>query len=62
MDLTSEARRIIDIFDDKNKSMDFTMYLENIKSGNMDLYKAILSELSSGNYKVRYLNSTGVMI
>ena len=38
------------------------MYLENIKSGNMDLYKAIISELSSGNYKVRYLNSTGVMI
>lgn len=62
MDLFSEAKRIIDIFDDKNKSMDFTMYLENIKSGNMDLYKAILSELSSGNYKVRYLNSTGVMI
>ena len=61
MDLISEAKRIIDIFD-KNKSMDFTMYLENIKSGNMDLYKAILSELSSGNYKVRYLNSTGVMI
>lgn len=62
MDLISEAKRIIDIFDDKNKSMDFTMYLENIKSGNMDLYKAILSELSSGNYKVRYLNSTGVMM
>lgn len=62
MDLINEAKRIIDIFDDKNKSMDFTMYLENIKSGNMDLYKAILSELSSGNYKVRYLNSTGVMI
>ena len=33
MDLISEAKRIIDIFDDKNKSMDFTMYLENIKSG-----------------------------
>ena len=62
MDLTNEAKRIIDIFDDKNKSMDFTMYLENIKSGNMDLYKAILSELSSGNYKVRYLNSTGMIM
>ena len=61
MDVKSEAKRIINIFDDKNKSMDFTMYLENLKSGNLDLYKAILEELGSGEYSVRYLNSTGVM-
>ena len=61
MDVKSEAKRIINIFDDKNKSMDFTMYLENLKSGNLDLYKAILEELRSGEYSVRYLNSTGVM-
>ena len=61
MDVKSEAKRIINIFDDKNKSMDFTMYLENLKYGNLDLYKAILEELRSGEYSVRYLNSTGVM-
>lgn len=61
MDVKSEAKRIINIFDDKNKSMDFTMYLENLKSRNLDLYKAILEELGSGEYSVRYLNSTGVM-
>ena len=61
MDVKSEAKRIINIFDNKNKSMDFTMYLENLKSGNLDLYKAILEELRSGEYSVRYLNSTGVM-
>ena len=61
MDVKSEAKRIINIFDDKNKSMDFTMYLENLKSGNLDLYKAILEELRCGEYSVRYLNSTGVM-
>lgn len=61
MDVKSEAKRIINIFDDKNKSMDFTMYLENLKSGNLDLYKAILEELKIGEYSVRYLNSTGVM-
>lgn len=61
MDVKSEAKRIINIFDDKNKSMDFTMYLENLKSSNLDLYEAILEELRSGEYSVRYLNSTGVM-
>lgn len=59
MNLSEEAKRVIDIFNTSKNNLDFTLYVSRIKKSNPDLFNAIMQELSSGNYQVKYLNSTG---
>lgn len=59
MNLSEEARRVIDIYNTSKNNLDFTLYVSRIEKSNPDLFNAIMQELSSGNYQVKYLNSTG---
>lgn len=59
MNLSEEAKRVIDIYNTSKNNLDFTLYVSRIEKSNPDLFKAIMQELSSGNYQVKYLNSTG---
>ena len=58
--MDKEARRIIEIFNDKDKSVDFTMYVERLKVSQPILADKIIEILKTGEFEVRYLNSTGV--
>lgn len=59
MNLSEEAKRVIDIYNTSKNNLDFTLYVSRIEKNNPDLFNAIMQELSSGNYQVKYLNSTG---
>jgi hypothetical protein len=59
MNLSEEAKRVIDIYNTSKNNLDFTLYVSRIEKSNPDLFNAIMQELSSGNYQVKYLNSTG---
>jgi hypothetical protein len=59
MNLSEEAKRVIDIYNTSKNNLDFTLYVSRIEKSNPDLFNAIIQELSSGNYQVKYLNSTG---
>lgn len=58
--MDKEARRIIEIFNDKDKSIDFTMYVERLKVSQPILANKIIEILKSEEFEVKYLNSTGV--
>lgn len=59
MNLSEEAKRVIDIYNTSKNNLDFTLYVSRIEKSNPDLFNAIMQELSSGKYQVKYLNSTG---
>lgn len=59
MNLSEEAKRVIDIYNTSKNNLDFTLYVSRIEKSNPELFTAILQELSTGNYQVKYLNSTG---
>lgn len=59
MNHTEEAKRIIEIYNTSKNNLDFTLYVSRIEKSNSELFNAIMSELSTGNYEVKYLNSTG---
>jgi hypothetical protein len=59
MNLSEEAKRVIDIYNTSKNNLDFTLYVSRIEKSNPDLFNAIMQELSLGNYQVKYLNSTG---
>lgn len=59
MNHMEEAKRIIEIYNTSKNNLDFTLYVSRIEKSNIELFNAIMSELSSGNYEVKYLNSTG---
>lgn len=58
-DLEKEAIRILNLYDSSDMSVDFTMHMIDLMKYNSDLFNAILAELESGKYSVRFLNSTG---
>jgi hypothetical protein len=58
--MNDEAKRIIEIYNDTKNNLDFTLYLSRLEKSNPDLFNCILKELNTGNYKVKYLNSTGM--
>ena len=60
MNLLEEAKRIINIYNDEKNNLDFTLYVSRLETKNRPLYDAIVQELKSGNYNVKYLNSTGM--
>lgn len=59
MNHMEEAKRIIEIYNTSKNNLDFTLYVSRIEKSNLELFNAIMTELSSGNYEVKYLNSTG---
>ena len=59
MNLSEEAKRVIDIYNTSKNNLDFTLYVSRIEKSNPELFTAILQELSTGKYQVKYLNSTG---
>lgn len=54
-----EAIRVINVYNDPKYNLDFTLYVAKLEKTNPKLYNSIINELKSGNYKVKYLNSTG---
>ena len=58
--MDKEARRIIEIFNDKDKSIDFTMYVERLKNSQPLLADKIIEILKNEEFEIKYLNSTGV--
>ena len=58
--MDKEARRIIEIFNDKDKSIDFTMYVERLKNSQPILADKIIEILKNEEFEVKYLNSTGM--
>ena len=58
--MDKEARRIIEIFNNKDKSVDFTMYVERLKVSQPTLADKITEILKTGEFEVKYLNSTGM--
>ena len=54
-----EAIRVINVYDDPKYNLDFTLYVAKLEKTNPKLYNSIINELKSGNYSVKYFNSTG---
>lgn len=52
-----EVLRILNIFNDSGKSMDFTVHMSELKKRDEQLFKLVLEELATGNWEVRYLNT-----
>lgn len=59
MDRTEEARRMIKMYEKTSSNLEFTLFIEGIKNNDPELYGIVLRELDTGNYKVKYLNTTG---
>ena len=60
MNLLEEAKRIINIYNTEKNNLDFTLYVNRLETKNKPLFDTIIQELRSGNYNVKYLNSTGM--
>ena len=58
-DANDEARRIISLYEPTNNSLDFTIYLTTIEKADLELFNALIKELESGKYSIKYLNGTG---
>lgn len=58
----SEAERILNIYNESKKNLDFTLFMCTLEKDNKELFNEIIKLLNTGNYEVKYLNTTGTSI
>lgn len=59
-DIKQEAIRIINLYNDTSHNLSFTIFMVKTERSNKELFDAILTELKTGKYVVKYLDSTGL--
>lgn len=58
-DIKQEAERILNLYNDTSHNLSFTIFMAKTERTNKELFDTILTELSTGKYVVKYLDSTG---
>mgnify|MGYP003618159450 CR=1 FL=1 len=59
MNIKEEAARIVDLYNTNKSNLEFTLYVSRLENTQPDLFREIMSLLASGNFDIKYLNSTG---
>lgn len=59
-DIKEEAIRILNLYNDTSHNLSFTIFMAKTERTNKELYNALLKELNTGKYIVKYLDSTGL--
>lgn len=59
-DIKDEAIRILNLYNDTSHNLSFTIFMAKTERTNKELYNALLEELNTGKYIVKYLDSTGL--
>mgnify|MGYP001006019905 CR=1 FL=1 len=59
-DTKEEAIRILNLYNDTSHNLSFTIFMAKTERTNKELYNALLEELNTGKYIVKYLDSTGL--
>ena len=58
----TEAERIINIYNDTGNNLEFTVHMAGLEKNNPQLFYEIIALLNTGNYQIKYLNTTGTSI
>lgn len=59
IDIKQEAERILNLYNDTSHNLSFTIFMAKTERTNKELFDAIIEELNTGKYVVKYLDSTG---
>jgi hypothetical protein len=59
-DIKEEAIRILNLYNDTSHNLSFTIFMAKTERTNKELYNALLEELNTDKYIVKYLDSTGL--
>ena len=55
-DIKQEAERILNLYNDTSHNLSFTIFMAKTERTNKELFDAILTELNTGKYVVKYLD------